>query len=105
MILIMIIVILGDMNTDIGNSAEPTTSPIEQGHILSAYLARWNYLSVHLCLPLRGHAHTYVSDAHKIKSTIDHILAANILLNNFTSAQVLDEDPVNMSDHLWLHSE
>ena len=94
------IVILGDMNADIGNSAEPITSPSEQGRILSAYLARWNYLSVHLCLPLRGHAHTSVSDAHNTKSTIDHILAPNTLLNNFKSAQLLDEDPVNMSDHL-----
>ena len=35
-------IVILDMNADIDSSAEPTTSPSEQGCILSAYLARCN---------------------------------------------------------------
>ena len=97
------LILMGDFNADPGCSGGPLaeTSINEQGRILSRYLAKWNYLSVHLCLTKNITTHTYVSEAHNSKSTIDHILTSSVYLRaRFISSEVLDEDPNNLSDHL-----
>lgn len=90
------VIILGDINADPGIFGEPN----ELGRILCQYLTRWNYTSVHLYLRSSSHYHTYVSEAHNSQSTIDHILCHFRFLDVFTSAKVLDECPMNTSNHL-----
>ena len=50
----------------------------------------------------RVNSHTYVSEAHSSISTIDHILCHNRFLDAFLSAKVLEDSPLNTSDHLPL---
>ena len=90
------VIILGDINADPGIFGDPN----EQGRILRQYLSRWNFTSVHLYLGSSTHSHTYISEAHNSESTIDHILCHSRFLDAFTSAKVLDECPLNTSDHL-----
>ena len=72
----------------------------EQGRILSRYLRRWNFLSVHLHLSPSPATSTFVSEAHGSSSTIDHILCPAHLLSSFSECVVEDDAPLNMSDHL-----
>ena len=72
----------------------------EQGRILSRYLRRWNFLSVHLHLSPSPATSTFVSEAHGSSSTIDHILCPAHLLSSFSECAVEDDAPLNMSDHL-----
>ena len=92
------VVILGDINADPGIHGVPN----EQGRILLRYLTRWNYTSVHLHLCSPRNSHTYFSEAHSSSSTIDHILCHTRFLDAFVFAKVLDESPLNTSDHLPL---
>ena len=54
------LVLMGDFNADPGYSGGPLeeSSTNEQGRILSRYLAKWNFLSVHLCLSKNSPTHT-----------------------------------------------
>ena len=97
------VVILGDINADPGSLAGPyvSTCTNEQGTILWRYLERWGYLSAHLWTAHAGLAtHTYVSEAHSSCSTIDHILLPGHMVGSIGYAGVLDEQPLNLSDHL-----
>ena len=97
------VIILGDLNADPGDKGGPnSTTPVnEQGSILLRYLTKWEYASVHLTSPLSNvPSHTYHSDAHSSYSTLDHILAPSHLLSIFRQRSMLDDDPLNLSDHL-----
>jgi len=93
--------VLGDLNADPGplGGLRATTKTNEQGCILMHYLRRWNYVSVHLHQHSKP-SHTYISEAHSTLSSIDHILCPMHLMSKMQECSVLDEDPINMSDHL-----
>ena len=90
-----------DLNADLGAEGGPMacTPCNEQGRILSRYLNRWNFLSVHLHLSPSLATSTYLSEAHGSSSTIDHILCPSHLLSSFSDCTVAEEIPLNMSDH------
>ena len=98
------LIFLGDFNADPGLSGGPystvTTASNEQGRILTRYLTNWDYVSVHLHCNSSDHPHTYVSEAHNSKSTIDHIITHRGNLDLFRNVSVLEDDSVNLSDHL-----
>ena len=58
-----------------------------------------NYKSAHLHTSSSISSHTYTSEAHDSSSTIDHILVPEYLLSNFSSCRVIEDDPLNLSDH------
>lgn len=95
------VVILGDLNADPGPAGGPLSSTTvnEQGRILLRYLAKWNYVSVHLHTCSTPLSHTYTSDAHNSSSTIDHILVPQHLLGSFSNCYIIEDDPLNLSDH------
>ena len=82
-----------------------TTEANEQGRIFLQYLQSWDFTSTHLHLNPSLHSHTYVSDAHSSVSTIDHIISPSYLLDSFNLSAVLDDHPLNSSDHLPLYAE
>ena len=100
------VVILGDLNADPGPSGGPLASSPnnERGRILSRYLTRWNFISCHLnppsCSRSSRPSHTYVSEAHQTFSTIDHILCPKHFHKRISDCVVLDDNPLNLSDHL-----
>ena len=99
------IIIIGDLNADPGPAGGPnsSTSSNEQGLIFIQYLKPWNFVSSHLVLSSPPF-HTYESKAHGSLSTIDHILCPSFLLSSFVKSCVLEESPLNTSDHLALSS-
>ena len=95
------VIVLGDLNADPGPDGGPlsTTPANEQGRILLRYLAKWELSSVHLHTCSTPHTHTYTSEAHNSTSTIDHLLAPVHLLPSFSNCCVIEDDPLNLSDH------
>ena len=65
---------------------------------------RWNFISCHLNPPSRlmtpRPSHTYSSEAHHSVSTINHILCPSQLQPALSHCVVLDDNPINLSDHL-----
>lgn len=96
------VLFLGDLNADPGPEGGPlaTTVSNKQGRILLRYLRKWNYLSVHLHSCISSSSHTYLSEAHGSCSSIDHILSPAHLLPRFSDCNVLDDVPLNLSDHV-----
>ena len=97
-------IILGDINADPGPQGGPKSStPVnEQGRILNRYLSKWNFVSAHLHKSPSLLSHTYVSEAHGSFSTLDHILCSRHFLPAISQCAVLEETPLNTSDHLPL---
>ena len=95
------LIILGDLNADPGPSGGPlSTTPVnEQGRILLCYLSKWNFASVHLHVCSSPISHTYVSEAHNSHGTIDHILAPGHLIESFSRCFIIEDEPLNLSDH------
>ena len=95
------VMVLGDLNADPGSDGGPlaTTPSNEQGRILLRYLAKWEFSSVHLHTCSTPLTHTYTSEAHNSVSTLDHLLAPAHLLPSFSSCFIIQDDPLNLSDH------
>ena len=96
------IIIMGDFNADMGHLGGPysCTSPNEQGKIFHKYLTRWDFISIHLQFHSSLSTHIYESEAHSSYSTLDHIICPRRMLSRFRSAFVLEDHPLNTSDHL-----
>ena len=86
---------MGDLNADLGSSYTP---PNEQGKILKKFIERWSYVSLHL-INQPHPFHTYESEAHRSRSTIDHILCPTFLSPHLITSFVLPDHPLNLSDH------
>ena len=95
------IVIMGDLNTDLGHLGGPKscTQMKEQESILHRYISRWNFASPLLHLQSVGPSYTYESEAHSTQPTLDHILCTVHMLPKFQSAYTIVDEPLNTSVH------
>ena len=101
------VIVLGDFNADLGALGGPMlcSTTNEQGSIFSSYVNAWDLVSSHLHLSPTNSTYTYESEAHFSFSTIDHIICPRYLLSNLCSSKVLDDHPLNTSDHLPVTAE
>ena len=76
-----------------------STAINKQGRILQQYLNGWNNKSGHLHTSSSPFSHTYMSEAHNSSSTTDHILVPEHALNKFSNCCVIEDDPMDFSDH------
>ena len=101
------VIVMGDFNADLGALGGPMSCSTtnEQGSIFFSYLNAWDFISSHLHLSHSRFTHTYESEAHSSFSTIDYIICLKYLLSSFHSSKVLDDHPLNTSDHLPVAAE
>ena len=101
------LIIMGDFNADPGHLGGPlsTTSTNTQGRILLQFMDKFNLVSTHLHKSNLLLSHMYESDAHHSVSTIDHILCSKHLLSAILQASLIDDHPLNTSDHFPVVAE
>ena len=93
---------LGDLNGDLGNSLvdKGNYEPNQRGLKLLDLADFFNLCPVNLLGLCSGPLALYTSHCGRYRSTIDHILLPNCLLDNIVSAKTFDPHVDNTSDHL-----
>ena len=94
-------IIMGDFNTGPGHLGGPllSTSINTQGRILVQGMDNFNLVSTYLHQSNQLLSHTYRSDAHLSVSTRDHILCSKHLMSAIQSVFLINDHPLNSSDH------
>ena len=96
------VLILGDLNGDLGNSLGDKGSyePNQRGLKLLDLVDFFNLCPVNLLGSCSGPLESYISHCGRYRSTVDYILLPNCLLHNIVSAKTFDPHVDNTSDHL-----
>ena len=94
--------ILGDLNGDLGNSLGDKGSyePNQRGLKLLDLADFFDLCPVNLLGSCSGPLESYISHCGRYRSTIDYILLPNCLLDNIVSTKTFDPHIDNTSDHL-----
>ena len=76
--------VLGDFNADLGNSARSKglREPNSRGKKLSKFVDHFNLTAVNLLGNSSGPLKTYISHCGRFRSTIDHIIIPNCVINS-----------------------
>ena len=96
--------ILGDLNGDLGNSLgdKGNYEPNQRGLKLLDLADFFNLCPVNLLGSYSGPLESYISHCGRYHSIIDYILLPNCLLDNIVSAKTFDPHVDNTSDHLLI---
>ena len=102
-----LVIILGDLNGDLGNSLgdRGRYDPNEHGLKLAEFANYFNLCPVNLLNTCCGPLETYISHCERNIFTLDYILLPNCLSNNVVSCRTFDKNIDNTSDHLPIKLE
>ena len=97
------VLILGDLNGDLGNSLGDKGSyePNQRGFKLLDLVDFFNLCPINLLGSCSGPLESYISHCGRYRSTIDYILLPNCLLHNIVSAKTFDPHVDNTSDIIF----
>ena len=95
------VLILGDLNGDLGNSLgdKGNNEPNQCGLELLDFADFFNPCPVNLLGSCSGPLESYIPHCGRYRSTTDNILLPNCLLDNIVSAKPFDPHVDNTSDH------
>ena len=96
----VLIIILGDLNDDLGNSLDDKGNykPNQCGLKLLDLVDFFNICPVNLLKSCSGPLESYILHCGRYRSTIDYILLPNCLLYNIVSVKTFDPHVENTSD-------
>ena len=95
-------IIMGDLNGDLGNSLgdKGCYAPNDRGLRLLDFANYLNLCPINLLSICSGPLETFVSHCGRFKSTIDYILLPNCLHDSIVSCKTFEQTIENTSDHL-----